>query len=169
MGNSDRAGRRVEERKVEARQRTRTIYVSSPDNDGTRNMVQRVVDTIDFLWNRKKINDQEHAAALKYRAAWDMIQSTVGGVMDFERARGGGVPGGMIAPQYLEAADTIKHVVQSSRFADSNLAHVQEGAGVLDVEGGGTDLPKNVRAGAFAIDTAACALHIRKPIANRET
>jgi hypothetical protein len=86
MGNLDGVGRlRVEERQAESRQLTRTVYVPSPHNAGTRNMVQQVVDTVDFLRTRKKINDQEHAAAQRYRSAWD---SSVGGKMDFERARG---------------------------------------------------------------------------------
>jgi hypothetical protein len=114
---------RVEERKVEARQRTRTDYVASPDNRGTRKSVQRVVDTLDFLWTRKKINDHEHNAAQRYRSAWDKIQSTVGGAMDFERARGGGMPGGLIAQPYLAAADEIRQVRVTLGGEDFQIVH----------------------------------------------
>ena len=121
MGNSDRVGRmkaaampatrdllRVEERKVEARQRMRTDYVASPNNRGTRNMVQRVVNSLDFLWTRGKLNEHEYNAALRYQAAWECIHSSIGGQIDFERARGGGMPGGSLASAHLAAAGTIK-------------------------------------------------------------
>src|SRR5262249_52963227 len=107
MGNSDRAGRmkaaatpaardllRVEGRKVEARQRRRTVNVPSPTVPGAVERLQRSVDTIEFLWSRKKLNEIEYDAANIYRSAWDMLQSIVGGQMDFDRVRGGVVPGG---------------------------------------------------------------------------
>jgi hypothetical protein len=86
---------RVEERQVEARQRTRTV--ASPSVAGGVERLKRVVDMLDHLWSRGKLGESEYNAALRYQAAWECIHASVGGSMDFERARGGGVPGGPLA------------------------------------------------------------------------
>ena len=103
MGNSDRVGRnkatptlaaipqrdlsRIEKRKVEARQRTRTDYVASPRVAGAVETVKRVVDTLDYLCTRGKLNEREQDAAGIYRSAWDMVQSSIGKEAVVRRAK----------------------------------------------------------------------------------
>jgi predicted DNA-binding protein (UPF0251 family) len=98
---------RVEERQVEA-QRTRIVNVASPSVVGAVETLKRAVDVLDYLCTRGKLNEREQLAAGIYRSAWDMVQSSIGGQMDFERARGGTVPGGPLAVCYLEAAAKLR-------------------------------------------------------------
>jgi hypothetical protein len=74
----------VEERKVEARERTRAVNVPSPRVAGAVETVKCVVDTLDYLCTPGKLNEREQDAAGIYRSAWDMVQSSIGGQMDFE-------------------------------------------------------------------------------------
>ena len=43
-----------------------------------------VVDTLDYLCTRGKLNEREQDTAGIYRSAWDVVQSSIGGQMDFE-------------------------------------------------------------------------------------
>jgi hypothetical protein len=128
---------RVEERQVEACQRTRTDYVPSPRVAGAVETVKRVVDTLDYLCSRGKLNEREANAASIYRSAWDMLQSSVGGVMDFGRARGGAVPGGPFAACYLESAAKLAEARQALKGDDLTIVHrvVAQNYSLPDVAG----------------------------------
>ena len=52
---------------------------------GAVETLKRVVDVLDYLWSRGKLGEVEYNAALRYQAAWDCLQSSIGGAMDFER------------------------------------------------------------------------------------
>jgi hypothetical protein len=58
--------------------------VPSPRVAGAIETVKRVVDTLDYLCTRGKLNEREQDAAGIQRSAWDMVQSSIGGQMDFE-------------------------------------------------------------------------------------
>jgi hypothetical protein len=98
---------RFDERKVEARQRTRTVNVASPSVPGAVESFKRAVDVLDYFWSRKRLGEQEYNAGLRYQIAWERVTASAGGAMDFEKARGGSVPGGPLTAAYMEAAATI--------------------------------------------------------------
>jgi hypothetical protein len=86
------------------RRKTQAVYVPSPTVPGHRERVQRVADTIDTMFARKQLTERQNRAAEIYRGAWATIGSSVGGSMDFDRVRGGGLPGQPLAMRYMDAA-----------------------------------------------------------------
>lgn len=89
---------------------TEPTVVSSPTVPGATESVQRVVDTLYSLFRRKQIEEAEYLAGERYRMALQRLEGSVGGVMDFERARGGSSPGQPPAPAYLQAAEVVSSV-----------------------------------------------------------
>lgn len=87
-----------------ARPRTRRSTVSHPTLGGMVEHVERVVDNIEYL---RKRHPREFRAAERVRGAHERIQGQVGGVMDFDRARGGALPGSPPLPIYLQAAEDL--------------------------------------------------------------
>jgi hypothetical protein len=90
-----------------ARPRSQSVYIPSVTVPGHVDRVERVVDTIDSMFSRKQLTERQHHAAEIYRGAWATIGSSVGGSMDFDRVRGGGLPGQPLAMRYMDAAERL--------------------------------------------------------------
>lgn len=90
--------------------KTETAKVAHPRLAGYVEIVQRVVDTLDVMRKRRHLSEREFQAADHYRTCWDTVHGSVGGVMDYERARGGSLPGQPPAPRYLLASEVCSEV-----------------------------------------------------------
>lgn len=89
---------------ITGRAPTRRTQVSSPTVPGAVEHVERVSDSIEYL---RKRYPREHRAAERLRASHEVVYGQVGGVMDFERARGGSLPGSPPLPPYLSGAEDL--------------------------------------------------------------
>lgn len=95
------------------------VKVHSPTVAGATETLKRVVDTIEALYVRKNLaedkdrdlravnNERAYRAAKRLRNAYDTVQGSIGGSMDFDRVRGGGSLGAPPALHYREAADVL--------------------------------------------------------------
>ena len=99
--------RLAEPRTAAEARKTAKVNVASPYSHGI-DRVDRVIDTIEAMHKRKQIDGRQKQAADRLRSAYDVLGGSVGGSMDFERARGGGTPGAPPAPPSLEAAETLR-------------------------------------------------------------
>lgn len=102
--------RRRAPEKPSAAPKIETAKVVHPRLAGCIEIVQRVVDTIEVMRKRRHISDREFMAADHYRTCWDTVHGSVGGVMDFDRPRGGSLPGQPPAPRYLLASEVCSEV-----------------------------------------------------------
>ncbi|SRR5260221_499138 len=107
LATRSRSRKTQRHRPLSARPRTQAVYVPHPTVPGHRERVHRVVDTIDAMFSRKQLTERQHRTAEIYRGAWATIGSSVGGSMDFDRVRGGGVPGRPLAIRYMDAAKCL--------------------------------------------------------------
>lgn len=88
--------------------------VEHPRLAGIQEKVVRVVNTIEHMRQRKQLgadreqNERAYRAAERMWLAHETVYGQTGGVMDLERSRGGGVPGGPPLPRYMEAAETLR-------------------------------------------------------------
>lgn len=104
---------------ISARPRLIDATVDSPTVPGAIERLKRVVDTIEGMYRRKQLgsskdgdlrqmeNERAYRAATRLRNAHDVVYGSIGGQMDFDRVRGGGVPGAPPALHYREAADVL--------------------------------------------------------------
>lgn len=104
---------------ITAAPRTKPARVPSPTVPGASEELQRVFDPIEAMYKRRQLSDakddfertlqNERAcrAALRLRAAHDVVYGSIGGAMDFDRVRGGGLPGSPPPLHYRLAADTL--------------------------------------------------------------
>jgi hypothetical protein len=86
--------------------------VSSPTVANAVDLVRTSVDQIDKLRRAGRISALEQRAAQAYRMSFDVVSGRLGGVMDFDRARGGGQGRGyseaeLIAAETLSSASKI--------------------------------------------------------------
>lgn len=107
--------------------------VSSPTVPGAIENVKRVVDTIEAMHRRRQLgassdkelrileNDRSYRAAMRLRAAHDVVTGSIGGVMDFDRVRSGGGLGAPPPLHYREAADDL---LDARKVLDDNHHHV---------------------------------------------
>lgn len=102
--------RRAPIEKPTAIPRTETGKVAHPTLDGHIEIVHRVVDTIEGMRKRKQLSEREYQAADYYRTCWETIHSSIGGAMDYDRARGGSLPGQPPAPHYMLASEVCSEV-----------------------------------------------------------
>lgn len=86
---------------------TETVKVSHPRLEGHIEIVQRVMDTLSTMLKRKQLKEREYLAGDRIRSAQEKLYGSPGGAMDFERVRGGGLPGAAPAISYLIAADIM--------------------------------------------------------------
>lgn len=91
-----------------ARPRTEAVEVVVPTLEGkaaasTTQTVERVIDLLTQMYNRKDISQVQFAAGDRYRTAFEMTSGSAGGAGDFNRVRGNGGPGS-ITEVYVEAA-----------------------------------------------------------------
>lgn len=94
-----------------AREKTVTRQVAHPELHFTE-AVEYVRSPVDYLRGKQKLDPYQVAAAEKYRGAWELLQSSPGGAMDFERVRGGGAPGSPPAVALLAAADILAEAAE---------------------------------------------------------
>lgn len=97
--------RRRAPEKLSAAPKVEIAKVVHPRLAGCIEIVQRVVDTLDAMRKRRHLSEREYQAADHYRTCWDTVHGSVGGVMDFDRPRGGALPGQPPAPRYLLASE----------------------------------------------------------------
>lgn len=89
-----------------ARPRTETAEVSAPMTAGKIDRVERVVDTLTSMFNRRQISQLQYSAGDRYRMAFERLSGSAGGALDFDRARGSvGTPSQGPALQYSIASD----------------------------------------------------------------
>ncbi|WLB14810.1 hypothetical protein QIH87_50230 (plasmid) [Bradyrhizobium elkanii] len=93
---------------VTARSRTETAEVSHPRVAGKTEFVERVVDTLTTMFNRRQISQLQYGAGDRYRTAHDMTSASSGGSMDFDRVRGGSGVSPTPALSFLMAAETVR-------------------------------------------------------------
>lgn len=101
-----------------ARPKTERVAVSSPTVPGAREEVEFVPGHVDRMYARRQFgrnkseNEFAFRAADRLRRAYEMLHGAVGGVMDFDRARGSG--GAPVGPHvgYLQAAETMRQAKQ---------------------------------------------------------
>ena len=97
-------------RKIESptgRPKTFKTRVSSPTVPGAVEEVDRVIDSIEHLRQRRNLDPLAFRSAEKLRAAHDVIYGSIGGVMDMDRVRGTSNPGAPPAPAFMLAAETL--------------------------------------------------------------
>jgi hypothetical protein len=66
-----------------------------------------VLDPLDGMLRSHQIVLRQWQAAQIFRAAWDVLVGSIGGAMDFDRVRGGGLPGAPPGPRQMYAASKI--------------------------------------------------------------
>jgi hypothetical protein len=91
-----------------------------PTLAGVSEPVTRVADTILGMFKRKQLDEGEYMAGDKYRTAHQRLYSTMGGVMDFDRARGGGNSSLGPGDTYLVAAEidsSVRKILYPKHFA----------------------------------------------------
>ncbi|WLA80321.1 hypothetical protein [Bradyrhizobium elkanii] len=93
---------------VTARSKTETAEVSHPRVAGKTEFVERVVDTLTTMFNRRQISQLQFGAGDRYRTAHDMTSASSGGSMDFDRVRGGSGVSPTPALSFLMAAETVR-------------------------------------------------------------
>lgn len=97
-----------------ARPKTERIAVSSPTVPGAREEVEYVPGSVDLMRARKQFgrtkseNEFAYRAADRLRHAHETLYGSVGGVMDFDRPRGGGATPMGPHDGYLQAAETMR-------------------------------------------------------------
>jgi hypothetical protein len=73
-----------------ARAKTEKAEVASPTVPGKTHEVDRVVDLLASMYNRRDISQIQFAAGDRYRTAFEMLSASAGGAGDFDRVRGSG-------------------------------------------------------------------------------
>jgi hypothetical protein len=89
-----------------ARPKTEAAVVASPTVPGKTQEVDRVVDLLTQMYNRRDISQIQFAAGDRYRTSFEMLSASAGGAGDFDRVRGAGNPSGM-AETYVAAAKAV--------------------------------------------------------------
>lgn len=133
---------------ITARPRVKRVNVAHPTVPGAVESVDRIVDgtanTIDAMFKRQQIDAAQKRAAERLRNAWETIHGSVGGVMDFDRVRGGNAGSMMPALAYRDAADILLEAKKKLYALDHK---------VLDL----------VVCRGYRIDSAAAIIHRQEP------
>lgn len=107
--------------------RTITAIVSSPSVPGATEKLEVVIDTVFAMRRRRQIDEPSWLAAETYRKAYDLVgASQLGGVMDFDRARGGR-PGGGHSEAELIAAGTLNEASKALGLIDGRVVELVVG------------------------------------------
>lgn len=93
-----------------ARPKMEDVTVASPTVPGAVERVQKIMDPLSTMFKRKQISERAYLAGDHYRLSYERLHGASGGAMDFERARGGGLPGSPPAPAYLIASEVVSQV-----------------------------------------------------------
>lgn len=102
------AANKVERERISAVRKRRVVQVSvhSPYGHGI-DRVQKVFDQLATMFKRKQLTERQFQAGERLQRANDVIYGQAGGAMDFDRARGSGVPGQPPIMPYLLASESI--------------------------------------------------------------
>jgi hypothetical protein len=107
-----------------ARPRTEKAEVSGAYTAGKTDVVERVIDTLTSMFNRRQISQLQYAAGDRYRSAFDMTSASSGGSMDFDRARGGnGTAPVSPALTFLLAAECVSQARNKLYPKDYAIVH----------------------------------------------
>lgn len=100
-----------------ARAPTSMVMVLSPTVPGATEFLQCTMSTIEIMWRRDQLNYEQYNAALRLGRAQETVNGAgLGGVMDFDRPRGGGGHSTTPPPATLQAAAYLrqaKHTLYS--------------------------------------------------------
>ena len=91
-----------------ARPKTETAEVAHPRLSGKTEFVDRVVDTLTTMFNRRQISQLQYGAGERYRTAHALTGASPGGSMDFDRVRGAGGGGASLAMTIMTAAEDVR-------------------------------------------------------------
>lgn len=127
--NDNDAKRRREERK-QAKEREKQLkalnprkltktYVASLTTPGLREELSAAVDTVQALYRRRQLSERAWLAVEDYRRAYDTIAARLGGAMDFERVRGGGMAG--YSDRELAASEKLNHAAKVLGMIDGRV------------------------------------------------
>lgn len=103
--------------------RTLTAVVSSPTVPGATEKLEVVIDTVFAMRRRRQIDEPSWLAAETYRKAYDCVGARIGGVMDFDRVRGGGT-GACYSQMELEAAETLSEAAKLLGMIDGRVVEL---------------------------------------------
>ena len=108
-----------------ARHQTAMADVSHPTLAGFTERVERVVDTLARLHKQKYIPERSYLAAERYKAAHEVIYSSMGGSMDFERIGGSSNGSGRTpALTYMIAAELLRLTKKSLLPGEYTVMHL---------------------------------------------
>lgn len=106
-----------------ARPKTETAEVSHPRIEGKTEFVNRVMDTLTSMFNRRQISQLQYGAGDRYRMAHEMTSASSGGSMDFERARGSSGMSPTPALTFLLAAELVSEAKRKLYPVDFAMVH----------------------------------------------
>lgn len=106
-----------------ARPQTETTQVSHPTVPGHVEHVERTCDTLSTMLRRNQLPRRAYAAGERYRNSYDTLLQAAGGAMDFERARGGSIPGQPPGFAQIEASRAIAQAREKLYARDYLVVH----------------------------------------------
>lgn len=106
-----------------ARPRTEKAEVSGAYTAGKTDVVERVIDTLTSMFNRRQISQLQYGAGDRYRMAHEMTSASSGGSMDFDRARGSSGLSPSPALTFLLAAETVSEAKRRLYPKDFAIVH----------------------------------------------
>jgi hypothetical protein len=108
-----------------ARPRTEKAEVSGAYTAGKTDVVERVIDTLTSMFNRRQITQLQLGAGERYRVAHEMTSASMGGSMDFDRVRSGSAGAAHQTPAmtYLLAAETVSEARKRLYPRDFAIVH----------------------------------------------
>ena len=110
--------------------RTEMVNVASPTVPGATERLSRVVDTLHVMLRRDQISERQYWAGERYRTSLEKLGSSPGGAMDFERPRGGSLPGSPPSPAMLYASDDVHQAENRLYRWDFEVVHLICGVGM---------------------------------------
>jgi hypothetical protein len=92
--------------------------------------VERVVDTLDSMLKAgpRHLTIRQWQAGQIFRSAYEVLEGAVGNTMDFDRIRGGGLPGSPPPPRRLFASDRIAEA--KDMLYDGDYCIIEKIAGI---------------------------------------
>ena len=104
--------RRLKERPISTRGAPSAYRCRAQPSPGATDHLEMTVDTVWAMRKRRQIDEPSWLAAQTYRRAYDTVGAEIGGIMDFDRVRGGGSGAGyseaqLVAAGYLREASAL--------------------------------------------------------------
>lgn len=129
LGDYMPAKRSKGSRQPSARPKTKLVTVASPTVPGAVEHVERVIDRGDVINFLQKKFPREHRAAERIRSAWEIVHGQAGNVMDFDRARGGVLPGSPPLQHALRASGDLLEAKKVLYHEDYRIVMLIAGEG----------------------------------------